>query len=299
VPAPIVTIPARTMLTCARAAYQLVNVARGPWRTKQVEVTRDGLRWSLDLREGIDLSIYLFGAFEPSVVRRYRHLVSPGDVVVDIGANVGAHTLPLARAAGESGRVVAFEPTGWAFEKLLANLALNPDLGGRVTAEHALLVSPGQQAVPAEIYSSWPLAVGSGRSGQGGQAELHPQHRGMLRGTDGARAVTLDDYFAGDRQASDKPSRVDFVKLDVDGAEPDVLAGAAATIERHRPAIVIEMAPCAYEGGDGFERIVGFLTSRGYRLEHLRTHRPLPTDADALAARIPDGSSMNVLCVPE
>ena len=237
------------------------------------------------------------------MVRRYRSLVSPGDVVVDIGANVGAHTLPLARAAGESGRVIAFEPTGWAFEKLLANLALNPALASRVTAEHALLVSPDERSVPADIYSSWPLVSESGRSGSG-QAELHPQHRGMLRGTDGARAVTLDDYVAGDRLAGnrhslDKPGRIDFVKLDVDGAEPEVLDGAAATIERDRPTIVIEMAPCAYEGGDGFERIVTFLTSRHYRLEHLRTHRPLPADADALAARIPDGSSMNVLCVPE
>jgi FkbM family methyltransferase len=270
------------MLGCARVAYHVVNVARGPWRTKQVEVTRDHLRWSLDLREGIDLSIYLFGAFEPSVVRRYPRLVSPGDVVVDIGANVGAHTLPLARAAGGSGRVFAFEPTTWAFAKLEANLALNHSLGARVTAEHALLVSPDHRAVPAEIYSSWPLVSGS---------ELHALHRGMLKGTDGARAVTLDDYLAGDR--------VNFVKLDVDGAEPEVLAGAAATIERSRPVMVIEMAPCAYEGSDGFERIVGFLTSRRYRLEHLRTRRPLPADPDALAARIPDGSSMNVLCVPE
>ncbi len=287
-PVPIVTVSARTMLLGARVAYQLVNLARGPWRSKEVEVIRGGLRWCLDLREGIDLSIYLFGAFEPSVVRRYRRLVSPGDVVVDIGANVGAHTLPLARAAGGSGRVLAFEPTCWAFAKLQANLALNPSLVPRVTAEHALLVSPDDRTVPLGIYSSWPLVNGHGESEP---ADLHPQHRGMLRGTDGARAVTLDDYLAGDK--------VDFVKLDVDGAEPDVLAGAAATVERSRPTIVIEMAPCAYEGGDGFERIVEFLTSRHYRLEHLRTRRPLPTDAHALAARIPDGSSMNVLCVPE
>ena len=290
-PAPIVTVSARTMLLGARAAYQVVNVARGPWRSKQVVVTRDGLRWSLDLREGIDLSIYLFGAFEPSVVRRYRRLVSPGDVVVDIGANVGAHTLPLARAAGEAGRVVAFEPTGWAYSKMLVNLGLNPELGARVTAVQAMLVSPDEPQLPPAIYSSWPLASGS---------ELHPLHRGRLMSTDEARAVTLDDYLAGSG-----PDRVDFLKIDVDGAEPEVLAGAASTIDRHRPRIVIEMAPCAYEDNegfvatDGFERIVDSLLGQGYRFEHLRTGRPLPRDAGGLAARIPDGSSMNVLCVPE
>jgi len=283
--APIVTVPARTLITCARAAYHVVNLVRGPWRQKRVEVTRDGLRWRLDLDEGIDFSIYLVGSFEPSVIRSYRRLVAPGDVALDIGANVGAHTLPLARAVGESGRVFAFEPTAWAFSKLRANLALNPAVGGRVTPEQAMLVAPGERSLPAAMYSSWPLSSGS---------ELHPQHRGRLMSTDEARSVTLDEYLAGAGA-----ERVDFVKLDVDGSEPAVLAGAAATIGRHRPAIVMEMAPCLYEGTDGFDQIVDFLRGHRYRIEHLRTRQPLPTDADALRARVPDASSMNVLCQPE
>ena len=184
---PIVTVPARTMMAGARAAYHVVNLARGPWRDKEVEVSRGGLRWRLDLREGIDLSIYLLGSFEPSVTKSYRRLVSPGDVVLDIGANVGSHTLPLARAVGDSGRVFAFEPTGWAFSKLQTNLALNPDLASRVTAEQVMLVGPGESTVPGAIYSSWPLASGT---------QLHPVHRGRLMSTDDAHAVTLDDYLA-------------------------------------------------------------------------------------------------------
>ncbi len=281
---PIVTVPARTMMAGARAAYHVVNLARGPWRDKEVEVSRGGLRWRLDLREGIDLSIYLLGSFEPSVTKSYRRLVSPGDVVLDIGANVGSHTLPLARAVGDSGRVFAFEPTGWAFSKLQANLALNPDLASRVTAEQVMLVGPGESTVPGAIYSSWPLASGT---------QLHPVHRGRLMSTDDARPVTLDGYLA-----DVGIDRVDFVKLDVDGSEPDVLAGGADTIARRRPGIMMEMAPCLYEGDDGFERIVAFLVDHDYRIEHLRTGRPLPVDADSLRARIPDGSSMNVLCQP-
>ncbi len=280
---PIVTVPARTMMAGARVAYHLVNVARGPWRQKQVEVSRGGFRWRLDLREGIDLSIYLLGSFEPSVTRSYRRLVSAGDVVLDIGANVGSHTLPLARAVGDSGQVFAFEPTGWAFSKLEANLALNPDLRSRVTAEQVMLVSTDESTLPAAIYSSWPLSSA---------AEVHPLHRGRLMSTDEARAVTVDEYVA--RSVT---GRVSFVKLDVDGAEPVVLAGAATTIARDRPAIMMEMAPCIYDD-DGFERIVDFLNEHRYRIEHLRTGRPLAADAAALRARIPDGSSMNVLCQP-
>ena len=77
-----------------------------------------------------------------------------------------------------------------------------------------------------------------------------------------------------------------------------MLAGGADTIARRRPGIMMEMAPCLYEGDDGFERIVAFLAGHDYRIEHLRTGRPLPVDADSLRARIPDGSSMNVLCQP-
>src|SRR6266850_1982257 len=94
-----------------------------------VVVQRGGLRWQLDLNEGIDFSIYLLGAFERSAISTYRRLIPPAAVVLDIGANVGAHTLHLARAVGEDGRVYAFEPTVYAFDKLQRNLALNPDIG--------------------------------------------------------------------------------------------------------------------------------------------------------------------------
>lgn len=279
------TVNTRTRIAAARAAYRGVSLLRGPWRSDEVVARRRGLRWRLDLREGIDLSIYLFGAFEPSVARAYRRFLSPGSVALDIGANVGAHTLPLAAAVGAGGRVIAFEPTSWAFRKLEANLDLNPALSGRVRAEHALLIGTGESAPPVEAYASWPLV---------GRAGLHPEHLGRLMGTGGARAVTLDAYAA-----ETGLDRLDFVKLDVDGAEPEVLAGGAQTMACHRPAMVMELAPYLYEEASGrFESLVGFLTTNRYRATHLRTGRPLALDAHRLRMAIPAGSSLNVLCLP-
>ena len=247
-------------------------------------VRRQGIVWALDLTEGIDLSIYLLGSFEPSVVRTYRPLVRAGDTVLDIGANVGAHTLPLARAVGPTGRVVAFEPTAWASAKLRANVDLNPELAGRIRAEQVMLTGAGDTGLPAGIYSSWPLTT---------QGDLHPQHLGRLMSTDDAQVTSLDDYVT--RNGVEK---VDFVKLDVDGAEPDVLRGATATVTRHRPVIVMELAPYLYDGTDRFEQLVDFLAGQDYRIERLRRGRPLPADAAVLRGLIPPGSSLNVLCRP-
>src|SRR2546423_1295891 len=111
---------ARLLNWIVTGARKLVGL--GP----QVTVIRQGVKWTLDLNEGIDFSIWLLGGFEPQTLRQYEKLVKPGSTVIDIGANVGAHTLPFARLVGKSGRVVAFEPTKWAIGKLKRNLELNP-----------------------------------------------------------------------------------------------------------------------------------------------------------------------------
>jgi len=104
------------------------------------DVRRSGFYWQLDLEEGIDFVIYALGAFERTSQAAYRRLIEPGSVVIDIGANIGAHTLPLARQVGPGGRVFAFEPMEWATKKLRANLERNPELISRVTIEQIKLI---------------------------------------------------------------------------------------------------------------------------------------------------------------
>lgn len=171
----------------------------------EAEFRRSGIRWRLDLREGIDFSIYLLGSFEPSTVRAYRAIVKPGQIVLDIGANVGAHALPLAELVGERGRVIAFEPTAFAAQKLAANAALNPGLAARISLCQVMLVADGSQPLPAAVFSSWPLVAAQA---------VHEKHGGRLMHTTGARAAPLDAMVAELRL-----SRVDFIKLDVDGHE--------------------------------------------------------------------------------
>ncbi len=273
----------KTKIAMAAAASRLVRglrriVGAGP----VTEVTRGGIRWRLDLTEGIDFSIYLLGAFEPVTVAACRRLIKPGDVVLDIGANVGALALPMAQMAGPSGKVYAFEPTDFAFAKLTANLALNPELKARVNAAQTMLTDTAA-AVTEPIYSSWPLK---------GTGALHDKHGGAAESTTGAKPQKLDLALNG-------VPRVDFIKLDVDGFECHVLGGARETLRRHRPVILMELAPyCLVERKRSLVELLGILQGAGYRLFHLDGTTPVVDSAYRLIAPIADGASVNIVAKP-
>ena len=163
----------------ARILSALVLFSRKLARlTPNVVARRRGVTWELNLAEGIDFAIYLLGGFEVRTLRSYETLIREGDVVLDIGANVGAHTLPLAQLVGKTGRVYAFEPTRYAYTKQLANIGLNPQLAPRISAQQMMLTSSNAAELPPAVYSSWPMESAE---------DLHADHRGRLMATAGAR----------------------------------------------------------------------------------------------------------------
>src|SRR5215813_6400206 len=91
-------------IAAARAIYRVVRTGRTLiGRGDHDVVVRDGISYDVDLSQGIDFAIYL-GAYERSTRAALRKLVSPGSLVLDIGANIGAHTLFLAKLVGQEGR---------------------------------------------------------------------------------------------------------------------------------------------------------------------------------------------------
>src|ERR1700730_160433 len=176
----------KTKIHLAAAMYGVISAALklAGKRHDFVQVVRKGLRWELDLSEGIDLTVFVFGRFENETAKALAKIIRPGAIVLDIGANIGAHTLPLAQLVGPNGKVYAFEPTKYAFDKLKQNLALNPELMTRVVADQIRLASPGAND-PGEIYSSWKLV---------GHEPRHQKHLGIAKSIEGARSVTLDQY---------------------------------------------------------------------------------------------------------
>lgn len=182
----------------------------------RVRPCRHGLMAYLANDEYVGRSLEHYGEFSEAEVHLLCELVSPGDVIVDAGANVGTHTVPLARRVGASGGVLAFEPQRPMFLLLCANVAVNGLW--QVWPEHAALAgSAGTILVPEFDLEQRDNFAGLGL--------------GQWQEGEPVAAVRLDDH---------ELLRCDLVKMDVEGMELEVLEGAAGTIARHRPILYVE-----------------------------------------------------------
>lgn len=232
----------------------------------------EDVTYELDVREAIDREILEFGFFELSTAAALSRLCLPGSTVLDIGANIGAHTFHLAKKVGETGRVIAFEPTTYAFTKLYRNMLLNNFNNVRL---ERMALSDTSGVMELAFNSSW-RSEGS---------ELPPVQEAML-------LMTLDEYMR--RYAV---GRVDLIKLDVDGYEVKILRGGKETIAKYRPHIVTEL--CAYalqQQGETVMNLLHFLSALGYRFFGEQTYELLE-DLPSIAASVPADSSINVLAI--
>jgi FkbM family methyltransferase len=267
----------------AKVAYLTVRTAR--WLVGQNDhciVTRAGIRYELDLSQGIDFAIYIQRSFEPATRRALRRHVTPGSTVIDIGANVGAHTVTLAKFVGENGHVLAFEPTTFAYKKLMRNLELNGELKKRVTSYQCFLGPMDAMPVPSSVYSSWPLFECSA---------LHPKHLGQAMSTSHATSHSLDSIWL-----KHGCPLIQLVKMDVDGYECVVLAGARNMMARNCPIFIMELAPhVLQEQRASLKELLCFFLPLGYRFFDLRTEDELPQDERGLTNLVGDGASINIM----
>jgi FkbM family methyltransferase len=280
----MITVKTRRKIAIARLLCTgILGVRKLLGLSNQVTVKRGGIWWNLDLTEGIDFSIYLLGGFESNTIRLYTELVKPGYTVLDIGANIGSHTLPLASRVGKSGRVIAFEPTGYGIHKMRTNIELNRDLAPRILVNQMMLVAHEDDRLESEIYSSWPLF--------GKAEEIHKEHLGQLKDTGGAVAITLDRAIQ-----NLQVTKIDLIKLDVDGNEYHVIAGGKNTLSHQKPPILMELAPYLFDPKSRqFENLIALFYELSYELYDIDTGKFLPLDADYLRNIIPVGGTRNVL----
>ncbi|GAB6095375.1 hypothetical protein JCM14469_16270 [Desulfatiferula olefinivorans] len=249
----------RIKLLIAGLIYVLIR----PFLTSgRVRVRRRGITYRLDLSEGIDLAVFLFGRFQGDLIRKSLALLPEDAVIFDVGANLGSMALPLCMSLPRS-RVHAFEPADEAHAKLLTHLALNPALGARIHPVKRFVshTEAGVSDVPAT--ASWKI--------NDWVSPRHPVSGGMVAPSTGTSVLSLDGYCRS--QAID---RLDLIKIDTEGRELDVITGAQACIARFRPLIIFEAGGYLMkENGYGFDDLADILGPLGYRFFRLSDHKKI------------------------
>jgi FkbM family methyltransferase len=157
--------------------------------------------------------------FEPHMVELFRSLVNEGDIVIDVGANIGMTSMLFSQFAQ---RVYAFEPSPSTFNYLKENIEDN-DCSNVELFNYGL----GDKAETLTITFSQ-----DNRSGGYVSEKIRPQQGHV---TEEIEVVTIDQYFI------DHEIKANFIKIDVEGYELNVLKGGAEYIEKYKPTVVLEM----------------------------------------------------------
>lgn len=194
----------------------------------------------------IGRSLAYYGEYSEAEVELFEALVQPGAVVLDVGANIGALTVPLARFVGPTGLIVAIEPERLNYYALCANVALN-NLPWVICLQYCVSDQTGAIRV-ADLDRSI-------KQNFGGLELDQPQ---MSKNGNLTPLFKLDDL--------EILSCVKLIKIDVEGMEQRVLRGAVKTIERHRPFLYVEN-----DREEKSQGLMDFIASRGYRMWH---HQP-------------------------
>ncbi len=214
-----------------------------------------------------------YGEYGGAEWQLLAQVVKPGMTVVEMGANMGTHSIPLARACFP-GPLYLFEPQQRIFQILCANLALN-GVGNAIAYPEACAAEHGELTVPAVDYHA--------ENNFGGVALVRPQGAGV-QGLK-VRAVPLDSL--------DLPA-CHLLKIDVEGFEADVLRGAEGLIRKCRPLIYIENDRAAHQ-----QEIISLIAGMDYRLFWHIAPLFSADNVNGVAENVfGQVASINMLCVP-
>lgn len=252
---------------------RLVNdrLRRYPRRFELAE-TDVGLFVDGNTSDLIERYLYVFGTWEPSLSAFLRSELRPGDVFLDIGANVGYFTLLAARAVSNAGRVFAVEALPATAEKLQRNINANGLANAAVLANIA-----SDEEGEVEMYRAPATNVGKS---------------GTTRVPDGVSVGRVPMIVASDAVPRALWPRVRAIKVDVEGHELRVIRGLQPLMDQMRPgaSVVVEVAPDRLaEGGGSSDEIFELMSSHRFSAASLDNDyhprfyaSPTPSDPKAI-----------------
>ncbi len=225
------------------------RLADGPLQSR----LPNGCVVSCNLGDFIERQVYFMGVFEPIESFLFSRLLRPGMTVIDAGANIGQYTLLAASAVGSGGSVHSFEPIPATFGHLRAH----------VSGNHLTNVELNRMAVWHED-ATVTLALPQEYSRNAGTWTIGAHESGTAPIQ--AQAIRLDTYAA-----QRGLSRVDVIKMDIQGAEPFALAGARGLLADCRPTLLMEIDRASLKAlGGSPEMLWEELSKFGYRAWRIR-----------------------------
>ena len=188
----------------------------------------------------IGRSISLYGEYSESEVELFRDVLKQSDVVLDVGANIGTHTLAFSEIVGPTGKVFAFEPERFNFNTLAGNLAINNILNV-YPVQTAIADEPGAIAVP----------------------ELDHNSTFNFGGIELKRDYSKNIYYSVPKMKIDKVilERCNLIKIDIEGMECEALIGAEETIKKFKPMLYVEN-----DRPDNTKKIIKTIRSHNYEI---------------------------------
>ena len=248
----------------ARQAIGRLRAQRGE-PPPRVMTDRRGLRFEMVTRQEIGQFLVDKGHFEGREIQFLVAFAEPGDVVLDVGANIGHFTAPLARAVGAEGTVHAFEPVAFSRRRLERTLELN-GLGNVIINPVAVGATNGSLdiATYGPGFESWATTVP--RQVKLGFRMVEPVDVTTVD------AVTLDGYCE-----ARGIEHVAIAKIDAEGAEPAVMDGAAGLLEAQAVDLLLfEVSDVALPEGVMTHDVIDRVTRHGYRTFVLKEDGPVP-----------------------
>jgi FkbM family methyltransferase len=253
---------------------------------------RAGLWWSASAFPDLLTRHMLFeGTYDEDALIALRNLISPGDIVYDVGGHHGLMTVVSAQTTGPTGLVIAFEPNPRAREQIRRHTALN-EVTNTVLEDIALSDRHDEASFYVQTGDvSWNSTLIDGY--------LQDEDNRTVECIS-VRTQTLDEYVA---QSSFVPQ---LIKIDTEGSELRILKGAERTITNRRPIVIMEMNPTSAQSADtSIADFVQFWEQRSYRMDVLgtdvlgrHTFRALEPFDEFRHTRLGKGYA-NVICIPD
>lgn len=261
--------------------YTLAKKLYGKLPAKVLATTDDGRRLQVSLSDWMGDGIYFLGKYEVFCTEIVRRHINTGDVCLVVGANIGWYTTLFSKLVGNEGAVHAFEPVPETFDLLKENVALTAKEANVFINNFAL--GDEEKNLDIHVFENMPM----------GHSSLAAKP-GQNSATVFVKVKTLDSYLL-----QRKIERVNFVKVDIEGAEMLFLRGAEKLFEQATPPVIfMEMAlETTKEFGYFPNDLIVFLREKAdYKFYALDEENEKLLEIDGFSA---DDIGANVLCVPQ